>query len=79
MTSPAPVFDGQKLKAVRLEQGGDKAKREHGCVVLDVSYATFENWETGKSAPNATNLFKLADYYGVTAETFMSRPTGRKR
>lgn len=37
-----------------------------------VTQTMLSNWKNGKSIPNATNLKKIADYFGVTVDYLMT-------
>lgn len=37
-----------------------------------ISQTAFSNWKAGRSEPNVDNLKKLADYFGVSMEYFLS-------
>lgn len=42
---------------------------------LGVHNTTYGNWELGKTEPNIETLIKLADYYHVTLDELVGRPT----
>jgi transcriptional regulator with XRE-family HTH domain len=56
---------GERLKALRTEKNlGQNALAKEICV----SNASISYWETGKQEPCAEVIFKLADYFGVSAD-----------
>ena len=40
---------------------------------LDVSFKTIYRWENGAKEPQASNIIKLADFFGVTADYILGR------
>lgn len=42
---------------------------------LGVDNSTYGKWELEKAEPNIENLIKLADYYHVTLDELVGRPT----
>jgi repressor LexA len=38
----------------------------------NIPYVLFANWKTGKSAPKADKLIRIAHYFGVTLDFFYS-------
>ena len=55
----------ERLKALRIEQniGQNLLAKE-----LQISNASISYWENGKQEPSAQAIFKLADYFGVSAD-----------
>ena len=56
------MFSGEKLKALRKENGysqADLAKR------LQISRASYFNWENGKTKPNWDTLIKMSNIYNI--------------
>lgn len=45
------------------------------CTQCDISFNTYQNYETGKRIPTAEMLIKLADFYGVTVDHLLGRET----
>ena len=43
-------------------------KREEACVKLGISISTLANWESGKTKPDANNIYDMATVYGVSAD-----------
>lgn len=63
------MFSGEKLKALRQENGysqADLAKR------LQISRASYFNWENGKTKPNQKNLEQLSQIFKVDETHFLS-------
>jgi transcriptional regulator with XRE-family HTH domain len=56
---------GEKVKYLRKESGiGQNSLAE----ILDVSNASISYWETGKQLPSAEAVFKLANFFNVSAD-----------
>ncbi|MDE7162638.1 MAG: helix-turn-helix domain-containing protein [Clostridia bacterium] len=56
---------GERLKYLRTERGiGQNLLAEH----LQLSNASVSYWETGKQIPSAEVIFKLANYFDVSAD-----------
>ena len=56
---------GERLKYLRSEKGiGQNLLAKE----LQVSNASISYWETGKQEPCAEAIFKLADYFNVSAD-----------
>ena len=56
---------GERIKYLRLEKNiGQNTLAEEICV----SNASISYWETGKQIPSAEAVFKLAVYFGVSAD-----------
>lgn len=45
------------------------------CTQCDISFNTYQNYETGKRIPTAEILVKIADFYGVTTDYLLGRET----
>lgn len=45
------------------------------CTQCDISFNTYQNYETGKRIPTAEMLMKIADFYGVTTDYLLGRET----
>ena len=55
----------ERIKSLRLEKGlGQNALAE----AIDVSNASVSYWENGKQIPSAEVIFKLAEYFRVSAD-----------
>ena len=55
----------KRIKALRLEKGVDQntfAKE------INVSNASISYWENAKQIPSAEVIFKIAEYFGVSAD-----------
>ena len=63
------VFDskvfGERLRALRIERGvGQNLLAKE----LGLSNASISYWETGKQEPSASAIFKLAQFFDVSAD-----------
>lgn len=47
------------------------------CAAADISFSTYQNYESGKRVPTAEILVKLADFYGVTTDYLLGRPEAK--
>ncbi|MDR1093708.1 MAG: helix-turn-helix domain-containing protein [Clostridiales bacterium] len=56
---------GERLKELRAEKGIGQNKLARD---LDLSNASISYWENGLQEPGAAALFKLARYFGVSAD-----------
>ena len=43
------------------------------CSAIDISFSTYQNYESGKRIPTADVLVKLADFFGVTTDYLLGR------
>ncbi len=43
------------------------------CIQCDISFNTYQNYETGKRMPTAEILIKIADFYGVATDYLLGR------
>ena len=59
------------LKALRKSKGFANAK--DFCDVADISYNTYQNYETGKRLPTAEMLMKISKFYGVSVDYLLGR------
>lgn len=59
------------LKALRKSKGFVNAK--DFCDAVNLSYNTYQNYESGKRIPTADVLVKLADYYNVSVDYLLGR------
>lgn len=57
-------------KIVELRESRN-IKQEQLSRELNVSLNTIKNWENGKVKPQASNLRKLALYFGVSTDIFL--------
>lgn len=48
------------------------------CSAIDISFSTYQNYESGKRVPTADILLKLADFYGVSVDYLLGRETEPK-
>lgn len=56
---------GDRIKALRNERGVGQNKLAQD---ICVSNASISYWETGKQEPTAEAIFKLAQYFDVSAD-----------
>lgn len=61
------------LKSLRKSKGF--STMQDFCAAADISFSTYQNYETGKRIPTAEILIKLADFYGVTTDYLLGRST----
>lgn len=58
----------------QLRKSKDLSMQEF-CIKAEISFSTYQNYETGKRIPTADILVKLADFYGVTTDYLLGRDT----
>jgi phage repressor protein C with HTH and peptisase S24 domain/DNA-binding XRE family transcriptional regulator len=58
------------LKKLRRDRG---MNAKQFCKASDISYNTYQNYETGKRLPTAEFLMKIADFYGVSVDFILGR------
>ena len=63
------------LKSLRKSNG--YSTMQEFCAVADISFSTYQNYESGKRVPTAEMLVKLADFYGVTTDYLLGRPDAK--
>lgn len=63
------------LKSLRKSNG--YSTMQEFCAAADISFSTYQNYESGKRVPTAEILVKLADFYGVTTDYLLGRPTAQ--
>ena len=56
----------------QLRKAKDLSMQEF-CNKADISFSTYQNYETGKRIPTADILVKLADFYEVTTDYLLGR------
>ena len=61
------------LKSLRKSNG--YSTMQEFCAAADISFSTYQNYESGKRVPTAEMLVKLADFYGVSTDYLLGRPT----
>ena len=61
------------LKSLRKANGYNTL--QEFCAAIDINFSTYQNYEAGKRIPTAEILIKLADFYGVTVDYLLGRPT----
>lgn len=60
---------GQRLREIRIGSGQTIATVSQEC---GISPASLYNWESGKQLPTISSLHKLADFYGVPADSLLN-------
>lgn len=63
------------LKSLRKSNG--YSTMQEFCAAIDISFSTYQNYESGKRVPTAEILVKLADFYGVTTDYLLGRPDAK--
>ncbi len=56
---------GQKIKDLRIERGLNQRKL---AAEIKVSQPTIAAWENAENEPKATYIFRLARFFGVSAD-----------
>ena len=56
---------GTRLRELREDR---HISQDNLALELQLSNASISNWETGKQIPTAEAIFKLADYFDVSAD-----------
>lgn len=59
------------LKTLRKSKGFANAKEF--CDAADISFNTYQNYESGKRLPTAEILMQIADFYGVSTDYLLGR------
>lgn len=59
------------LKSLRKTKGYANAK--DFCDAADISFNTYQNYESGKRLPTAEILMQIADFYGVSTDYLLGR------
>ena len=65
----------ERLKELRKERD---LRQEQIAVAIDVGMSTYCRYEQGKREPNASVLWRMADYYDVTVDYLLGRSEKRK-
>lgn len=65
------------LKELRKSKG--YSTMQDFCSAANISFSTYQNYETGKRIPTAEILIKLADFYGVTTDYLLGREPSDKQ
>lgn len=65
----------ERLKELRKERD---LRQEQIAVAIDVGMSTYCRYEQGKREPNASVLWRMADYYDVTVDYLLGRSDRRK-
>ena len=58
----------EKLKELRLAHG---YKQADIAGAIDIKQATYSNYELGKRTPGSTILYRIANFYGMSADDLM--------
>lgn len=64
------------LKSLRKSNG--YSTMQEFCAAADISFSTYQNYESGKRVPTAEILVKLADFYGVSTDYLLGRPDAKE-
>ena len=59
------------LKTLRKQKGF--STMQDFCSAANISFSTYQNYESGKRLPTAEFLIQLADFYGVTTDYLLGR------
>lgn len=62
------------LKAVRKKSGKTQKEVAEG---IGIGQGTYKNYETGAREPNGETLVAIANYFGVTTDYLLGRPTAQ--
>ena len=65
---------GERLKSLRAEK---KLKQEEVAKELKIAVRSYCRYEYGEREPNATVLWRMADFYGVTIDYLVGRTDER--
>ena len=63
------------LKSLRKSNG--YSTMQEFCAAADISFSTYQNYESGKRVPTAEILVKLADFYNVSIDYLLGRPDAK--
>ncbi len=64
----------ERLKALRLEK---HLKQEETAKGMDISVRTYCRYEYGEREPDASVLWRMADFYGVSIDYLVGRSDKR--
>lgn len=64
----------ERMKMLRLEKN---LRQEDAANALDMSMSTYCRYEYGQREPNASALWRMADFYGVTIDYLVGRSDDR--
>lgn len=64
----------ERMKMLRLEKG---LKQEEAAKKLDISMSAYCRYEHGDREPQASILWRMADFYGVTIDYLVGRTDAR--
>ena len=60
----------ERMKMLRLDKG---LRQEDAAKELDISMSAYCRYEYGKQEPNASVLWRMADFFGVTIDYLVGR------
>ena len=61
---------GGKIRGLRKNHGGAGISQEQLADSMNTTANTISRWETGSYRPSAEDLQRLADFFGVSIESF---------
>lgn len=64
----------ERMLALRKSKG---LKQEEAAKLSGLSYMSYRRYETGEREPNASSLWKIADFYDVTIDYLVGRSDER--
>ncbi len=64
----------ERMKMLRLEKG---MRQEDAAKELDISMSAYCRYEYGKREPNASVLWRMADFYDVSIDYLVGRSDER--
>ena len=64
----------ERMLALRKSKG---LKQEEAAKLSGLSYMSYRRYETGEREPNASSLWKIADFYGVSVDYLIGRSEER--
>lgn len=66
---------GERMKELRLEK---RLRQEDAARELDISMSAYCRYEHGDREPDASVLWRMADFYGVSVDYLLGRSDKRK-
>lgn len=67
---------GERIRSLRLTKGISQAEMAEK---MGKSLSAYKLWESGFNQPNISALIEMADFYGVTVDFLIGRPTTEER
>lgn len=64
----------ERMKSLRMEKG---LRQEDAAKELDISMSAYCRYEYGKREPNASVLWRMADFFGVSMDYLVGRSDER--